>query len=388
MISPAQGRVTSEYGKRRPIPGVTTGSFHAGIDIANATGTPIHAAYAGTVVAAGNAIVQGRSGNGILIRNADGEQQYYGHLARIRVSVGDRVAAGQRIGDMGATGNVTGPHLHFETWNRDRSTRNPRTDFAKAGVAPGSKPQTGPEPKAKPKPKPKLELAPASVVTIKKALTTMGVFTGVVSSADTRAFRAAITTYQRRQVLPDGGLLADGEWGSITQAHFAWVLRLQGELNRWKGSAIAVDGDYFTRTRERVAHTQQRNGLKPDGLAGPITCRLLGIPAHPSEGSTARLAGSDEIGRRAAAPGETARPAEAPAWSPLPDPPDKSAARLPALPPKVPALPENVPARPQQAPALPPEVSIPPPADVACLDEPGPQSPVDAVERDPESSFD
>src|SRR5690625_1029537 len=49
MTSPAQGRVSSEYGRRAPIPGVTSGTFHAGIDIANKVGTPVYAAFAGTV---------------------------------------------------------------------------------------------------------------------------------------------------------------------------------------------------------------------------------------------------------------------------------------------------------------------------------------------------
>lgn len=63
--------------------------LHAGIDIANDTGTPIYAAYGGAVASAGWNIVSGRSGNGILIRNPDGESQYYGHPKKIRVTVGE-----------------------------------------------------------------------------------------------------------------------------------------------------------------------------------------------------------------------------------------------------------------------------------------------------------
>lgn len=141
MASPARGRATSPYGPRKPIPGVTSASFHAGQDIANDTGTPIFAAFAGTVRKAGWGIVPYRSGNGILIANPDGEGQYYGHLSRIRVKVGQKVARGERIGDMGATGNVTGPHLHFETWAKAtdyRSHYNPLVLFKKYGVRLGS----------------------------------------------------------------------------------------------------------------------------------------------------------------------------------------------------------------------------------------------------------
>jgi murein DD-endopeptidase MepM/ murein hydrolase activator NlpD len=53
-------------------------------------------------------------GNQIVIRHRDGYFTQYAHLSRIYVRRGQRVAAGQRIGRSGATGNVTGPHLHFE----------------------------------------------------------------------------------------------------------------------------------------------------------------------------------------------------------------------------------------------------------------------------------
>lgn len=142
MVSPAEGRVTSEYGMRtHPVTGVR--GLHAGIDVANDEGTPIRAAFAGKIKAAGANIVSGRTGNGILIENPDGEGQYYGHLSRIDVAVGQAVKAGQRIGLMGDTGKVTGSHLHFEIWedaDNHQSSRNPRIDFEHFNIAPGSKP--------------------------------------------------------------------------------------------------------------------------------------------------------------------------------------------------------------------------------------------------------
>jgi murein DD-endopeptidase MepM/ murein hydrolase activator NlpD len=139
MISPAKGRVSSEFGWRPAFANIPA-MMHAGIDIANATGTPVYAAFAGRVVRAGWAVVGGRSGNGVLIMNPDGEHQYYGHLSRIRVKVGDWVSIGQRVGDMGATGNVTGPHLHFETWKTSSSgsATNPRVYFNYHRITPGS----------------------------------------------------------------------------------------------------------------------------------------------------------------------------------------------------------------------------------------------------------
>ncbi|WIM97224.1 M23 family metallopeptidase [Actinoplanes oblitus] len=97
-------RVTSCFGQR-------WGRLHAGVDLAAADGTPIVAAGAGVVVAAGMA--QGY-GNAVLIDHGDGWLTHYGHLSRIAVTVGESVRAGQRIGDEGSTGHSTGPHLHFE----------------------------------------------------------------------------------------------------------------------------------------------------------------------------------------------------------------------------------------------------------------------------------
>ncbi|MFI9393962.1 M23 family metallopeptidase [Streptomyces bauhiniae] len=84
---------------------------HTGIDFHAASGTAVHAAGAGTVVSTGWG---GAYGNEIVIRMADGMYTQYGHLSSIGVTVGQRVVPGQQIALSGATGNVTGPHLHFE----------------------------------------------------------------------------------------------------------------------------------------------------------------------------------------------------------------------------------------------------------------------------------
>ncbi|MFJ2733455.1 M23 family metallopeptidase [Streptomyces sp. NPDC087317] len=84
---------------------------HTGVDFHAASGTSVHAVGSGTVVDAGWG---GTYGNQVVIRMADGMYTQYGHLSSIQVSVGQQVIPGQRIGLSGATGNVTGPHLHFE----------------------------------------------------------------------------------------------------------------------------------------------------------------------------------------------------------------------------------------------------------------------------------
>ncbi|MGJ5756469.1 LysM domain-containing protein [Streptomyces puniciscabiei] len=85
--------------------------YHTGVDFLVPTGTSVRAAEAGQVVAAGWG---GSYGYQVVIRHADGRYTQYGHLSAISVRTGQNVATGGRIGRSGATGNVTGPHLHFE----------------------------------------------------------------------------------------------------------------------------------------------------------------------------------------------------------------------------------------------------------------------------------
>ncbi|GAV44407.1 LysM peptidoglycan-binding domain-containing M23 family metallopeptidase [Streptomyces acidiscabies] len=85
--------------------------YHTGVDFVVPSGTTLRAVGAGTVVAAGWG---GAYGNQVVIRLADGYYAQYAHLSALNVSVGQTVGEGQQIGYSGATGNVTGAHLHFE----------------------------------------------------------------------------------------------------------------------------------------------------------------------------------------------------------------------------------------------------------------------------------
>ncbi|MGW1051254.1 transglycosylase family protein [Streptomyces sp. NPDC002521] len=85
--------------------------YHTGVDFLVPTGTSVQAAEAGNVVAAGWGDAYGYQ---VVIRHADGRYTQYAHLSAISVRIGQSVTTGQRIGRSGATGNVTGPHLHFE----------------------------------------------------------------------------------------------------------------------------------------------------------------------------------------------------------------------------------------------------------------------------------
>lgn len=109
--------VTSPYGPR-------SGGFHYGVDLAAPMGTPIYAAGDGTVAAAGSA---SGFGDWIVIDhivNGSKVSTVYGHEypAGVLVTAGQVVKHGQHIGNVGANGEATGPHCHFETWAGGRLT--------------------------------------------------------------------------------------------------------------------------------------------------------------------------------------------------------------------------------------------------------------------------
>ena len=110
LRTPVSGWISSYYGWRvHPIFG--TRRMHTGIDLAAIAGTPIYAAEAGRVIIAG---LRGGYGNTVVIDHGGGLSTLYAHQSRITVSVGENVAAGERIGFVGCTGYCTGDHLHFE----------------------------------------------------------------------------------------------------------------------------------------------------------------------------------------------------------------------------------------------------------------------------------
>ena len=86
--------------------------FHAGLDFLAASGTTVSAAGSGRVVFAGQHT--GGWGNLVVIKHRSGVRTLYAHLSRIDVKLGQRVSSGATVGLVGATGQATGPHLHFE----------------------------------------------------------------------------------------------------------------------------------------------------------------------------------------------------------------------------------------------------------------------------------
>lgn len=99
----------SNFGRRRILNG-QPGSPHGGADLPAAAGTPVLAAQRGQVVLADDLFF---SGHTVVVDHGLGIYTFYGHLESISVHVGDVVEVGGELGKVGATGRVTGPHLHW-----------------------------------------------------------------------------------------------------------------------------------------------------------------------------------------------------------------------------------------------------------------------------------
>jgi murein DD-endopeptidase MepM/ murein hydrolase activator NlpD len=116
FIYPIRGRLTSPFGWRSdPISG--NRRFHAAIDLAAPTGTPIKAAMDGRVSTVGYNSVYGKY---IIISHGNGFQTWYAHMSVTSVAQGASVRQGARIGEVGSTGYSTGPHLHFAVYKNGK----------------------------------------------------------------------------------------------------------------------------------------------------------------------------------------------------------------------------------------------------------------------------
>ena len=114
-------RYSSNFGPR-------DGKLHKGVDMAGPTGSPIYATGDGVVIFSG---WQSGYGKVVKIQHDFGFTTVYAHQNKLRVTKGQRVSRGERIGDMGSTGRSSGPHLHYEVVKNGRAV-NPM-NYIKAG---------------------------------------------------------------------------------------------------------------------------------------------------------------------------------------------------------------------------------------------------------------
>lgn len=113
FLRPVQGEVISAFGRKTVINGQPRKTPHSGVDLDATTGTPVVAPAAGKVILTGEHFFAGGS---VYIDHGQGLISMYFHLSRIDVKEGQEVSPGEQIGRVGATGRVTGPHLHYGTY--------------------------------------------------------------------------------------------------------------------------------------------------------------------------------------------------------------------------------------------------------------------------------
>ncbi len=112
LLQPCEGPRSTTFGQRRIFNGQSRNP-HNGMDIPAPEGAPVVAAGEAKVIDVGDYFF---SGNTVILDHGRGLLSLYAHLSAVEVVAGDRVATGARIGRVGATGRVTGPHLHFSVF--------------------------------------------------------------------------------------------------------------------------------------------------------------------------------------------------------------------------------------------------------------------------------
>lgn len=265
---------------------------HMGVDWAGphvGDKTPVYAVADGVVEATGGpgtgAVLPGHSGylvlldHGILTdkNGSDHIRTNYNHLSKIMVKKGQRVKAGQQIGVTGATGNVTGVHLHFGVRQGAVSFRNyfdgeawlKRKGITVGKTAPLTVSQGGsvtpvaskPAKPSQGKPAASKGNSKADNTRIQKALTKMGIHVGVADGVDGNLQKRGVKQFQKAH-----GLVQDGVWGPRTQAKYEDNVAIQTALKKQGYTKQVIDGYRGAQTKANLKDFGRRTGTSGAAL--------------------------------------------------------------------------------------------------------------------------
>lgn len=292
VSSPVPGRgITTPFGK----PGkFWAAGYHTGDDYACPTGSAAVATAAGTVVFAGRGGWGSAYGIHVIVDTGP-IRHLYAHLSKESVSVGQSVARGQRLGSTGATGNVTGPHLHYEErvspygyFNHRRPQFNKQSVSGGGGGGSGGTVSGGYKNWA-------YGQESSDVEGLQRALVLAGCdVPGKYTNYYGENTKAAVACFQRKQGW--SGADADGKVGPVT-AQRLWltgsvtvsklrygvkdsdsVRMLQQRLNEVRNTMMPITGSYSPTLRDAVKAWQRSigdSGSGADGNMGPLQAKKL-----------------------------------------------------------------------------------------------------------------
>lgn len=174
-------------------------------------------------------------------------------------------------------------HVHVSIAHTRTAERDLKTWISSSG---GSS-STGTVSTSKPQPKPSTNDGDHNRYTVRSESWLRKTLVKITEGTSKNTTPHLIGLYQLDQRSPYK-LTRDQIWGKATDQHFRWVGQLQKELNRWKGTKLAVDGSFGNATYNRVIEWQKRNmggeylGTIADGVVGSFTTKPLGLKAYPN----------------------------------------------------------------------------------------------------------
>lgn len=269
-----------------PVNGTVSQPYHGGhnaVDIANSIGTPIYASHAGT---ASTHYQAGGCGYYVKVQHGGGYYTLYCHMSDFDVSGGQSVSRGQQIGNVGTSGNTTGPHVHFEINRYGDEVYVPATDgeYVNAGEGiPKDYPGIGGGGGGNYN-WPVFSRGDQStdIYSVQYLLEQHGHNLQYHDGIYGPETESEVTAFQRGANIAVDGIVGPQTWGELivnvfgpSQDPYWATYAVQHNLRYDHGHSIAVDGLYGPETEGAIEGFQSASNITVDGLVGPETWQAL-----------------------------------------------------------------------------------------------------------------